>query len=94
MMEVIKRPILTEKNTRHMEENSYSFEVDCRATKAQIRAAVQKAFKVNVIGVRTMVGRKDPKRVGNAQRFGKKRYYKKALVKVAAGEKIQLFEGV
>lgn len=92
MYEIIKRPLMTEKNTIHAEQGVYTFEVDSKATKDQIKKAVEKVFRVKVHAVNTQNCR------GRAKRFrfnvGGVRYWKKALVKLAPGEKIQLFEGV
>ena len=92
MLEVIKRPLVSEKNAIHAEYNTYSFEVDLRATKTEIKMAIEKNFKVKVKDVRTMVfrGRFFRKQAN----LGKPQLRKKALVKLVAGEKIPLFEGV
>jgi large subunit ribosomal protein L23 len=89
--EVLKRPLITEKNTAHLAANVYAFEVCRDASKDQIASAIEKAFKVNVINVRTMNGRNRRRRMG---RFVSRiRHFKKALVSVAAGQKIKIFEG-
>lgn len=89
--DVLKRPMMTEKNTYHMEDNIYVFEVDRQANKLDIRAAVEKYFRVKVASVKTAVGRGKSRRT----KFGMTsvKYYKKAFVKLAEGEKIALFEG-
>ncbi len=91
MLEVIKKPLVSEKNAIHAEYNTYSFEVDWHATKIDIRKAIETNFKVKVEAVRTMVyrGRFFRKQAN----LGKPQLQKKALVKLAAGEKIALFEG-
>jgi large subunit ribosomal protein L23 len=91
MKHTLKKPLVTEKNTYHGAVGMYVFEVDFDATKTDIRAAVEKNFKVKVASVRTMVCRGHQKK----NRFAVTRapYWKKALVKLAAGEKISLFEG-
>jgi large subunit ribosomal protein L23 len=91
--EVIKRPLNTEKSTFAAEMNQYIFEVDRRANKVQIREAVEQVFKVNVEKVRVI---NMPPRFG---RWGRKRVkrapaWKKAIVTVAPGQKIEIFEGV
>lgn len=92
MASVIKKPLLTEKNTSHADLNIFAFEVDRKATKTDIKAEVEKRFRVKVSEVRTAVCR------GRARRtklgLSKVKYWKKALVKLAPGEKITLFEGV
>ena len=92
MYEVIRRPLITEKNTTHGESGVYVFEVDLRADKVAIRRAVEKAFRVKVDTVRTVNCRGRGKRT----QFGvvAPTYWKKALIKLAKGEKIALFEGV
>ena len=89
--DVLKRPMMSEKNAFHSEENTYVFEVDRKATKLQIRDAVETCFRVKVETVRTAIGRGRSKRTRYGQT--KVKYYKKAFVKLKAGEKIALFEG-
>ncbi len=91
MMNIIRKPLVTEKNTIHSAANTYVFEVDAKADKPEIKKAVEKAFSVKVVAVRTMNCRDRQKRAG--AKLSKVKYWKKALVKVAAGEKIALFEG-
>lgn len=92
MKQIIRKPLITEKNTYHNAAGVYVFEVDINADKPTIKAEVEKFFKVKVQAVRTSSGRGDAKQT----RFGmgKTPYWKKAYVKLAAGEKIALFEGV
>ena len=90
---VIKKPLVTEKSTIARDEgNKYIFEVDRRATKIEIRTAVEKIFKVKVMTVRTMnfIGKK--KRVGRV--VGSRSDWKKAVVTLAPGNSIEVFEGV
>lgn len=91
MFYVIKKPLITEKNSFHAESGVYAFEVDKSATKMEIKAAVEKLFRVKVASVNTAVcrGRSRRTKVG----VSAVKYWKKALVKLAPGEKIQLFEG-
>lgn len=91
MYELIKRPLVTEKNSILNTQGVYAFEVLMTADKEQIKKAVEKAFDVKVASVRTMVCRDRARRVGRT--ISAKKYWKKALVKLAAGEKIKLFEG-
>ncbi len=92
MKQVIKAPLVTEKNTYHNAAGVYIFEVDLKASKVEIKAAVEKNFKVKVDTVRTAVCRGHSKQ----SKFGltKIPYWKKAFVKLSEGEKIALFEGV
>jgi len=90
---VIKRPLITEKSTTARdEENKYLFEVDRRATKIEIRNAVEKIFKVRVLDVRTinMTGKK--KRMGRIT--GRRSNWKKAMVTLPPGSSIEIYEGV
>ncbi len=91
MRNIIRKPLITEKNTDHSGRGIYAFEVDRKATKDDIRLAVEKAFEVNVMAVNTMLCRDRTRRT----RLGvaPKRYWKKALIKLKAGQKIDLFEG-
>ncbi len=86
---VIKRPLVSDK-TRGI-QGVYVFEVDRNATKVDVRNAVEKYFRVKVGSVRTLVcrGRSKKTRVG----LGPVRYWKKAIVKLAPGQKISTFEG-
>lgn len=90
--EVIRRPVRTEKTTG-MEEsaNQVVFEVDRRASKVEIREAVEKLFGVKVTGVNTLNQFGKPKRVGRV--IGRRGDFKKAVVTLAPGEKIEFFEG-
>ena len=92
MRNTIKKPLITEKNTIHNAAGAYVFEVDVQATKPEIKAAVEKLFKVKVGSVRTSICRGR----GKVTKFGagKTPYWKKAYVQLNPGEKIALFEGV
>ncbi|MDX9822626.1 MAG: 50S ribosomal protein L23 [Syntrophales bacterium] len=90
---IIKRSIVTEKSAAIKDErNQYMFEVDPRANKIEIGKAVEKLFKVKVLDVRTanVIGKK--KRMGRI--VGQKRSWKKAIVTLAPGSSIQIYEGV
>lgn len=92
---VIRRPLVTEKSTALAGANKYVFEVDYRANKPQIKAAVEKAFDVTVTGVNVLI-MKGKTRGG--RRFGRRETqasdWKKAIVTLAADDHIELFEGV
>jgi large subunit ribosomal protein L23 len=92
--EVIKRPmVMTEKGEGLKEElNKVLFEVDLRANKIEIKAAVEKLFNVGVVEVNTMVMRGKAARMG--RRLGKRPNWKKAIVTLAEGDTIEFFEGV
>ena len=90
---VIKRPIVTEKTSIQKEsDNQITFEVDKDANRVQIRKAVEEIFKVQVIGVRTAHVRGKFKQRGRI--IGKRRDWKKAVVKLTPGQRIDFFEGV
>ena len=92
--DVIRRPVITEKATILKEsENTLCFEVHSRATAIDVRRAIQEIFKVKVAGVRVMNVRSKPRRLGRFS--GTKPGYKKAYVRLAAGQKmVEYFEGV
>ena len=92
MHDVIKGPIITEKLDMARERlRQYSFIVDKKATKVDVARAVEGLFKVTVEGVRTNVVRGKVKRVGKS--IGQRPNYKKAIVTLKEGDKIELFEG-
>jgi large subunit ribosomal protein L23 len=90
--EVLRRPVITEKNTDLMAQNKYVFEVLKRANKDQIKAAVEKAFKVTVVSVN--VTTVPSKSRGYGRLKGHRPSWKKAIVTLKAGDKIEIFEGV
>ncbi len=90
--DVIKGPLITEKYDRAREQfRQYSFLVDRKATKHDVRRAVETNFKVGVTEVRTLIIRGKTKRVGKS--IGKRSNFKKAVVTLKEGDKIDLFEG-
>jgi len=89
---VIVRPIVTEKSTALQESGRYVFEVDRMATKLEIKEAVEDSFEVKVASVNTMVVKGKRKRFGPRFTLGKT--WKKAIVSLAPGESITIFEGV
>lgn len=103
---IIKRPLLTEKSARlretgggaasHAEGTDYAqqvvFEVARDANKIEVKAAVEKLFKVSVTQVRTLVVRGKMKRIGRFS--GRRPGWKKAFVTLKPGDNIEFFEGV
>ena len=89
---VLLRPIITEKTTVLTGADKYVFEVDVRANKNQIKDAVQIAFNVRVQEVNTMVMKGKPKRFG--RKVTNRPDWKKAIVTLVPGDKIELFEGI
>ena len=92
ILEVLRRPIITEKSTALQVRDKYTFEVMPSANKQEIKQAVEKAFKVEVakINVMTVSG----KWRGAGRRRGKTSDWKKAVVTLKPGQKIEFFEGV
>ncbi|MDY6835834.1 MAG: 50S ribosomal protein L23 [Chloroflexota bacterium] len=92
LYEVLRRPVVTEKNTLLSEQGKYTFEVAKNANKWQVKLAVEKAFKVNVTDVNIIWV------PGKSRRVGRRRIqsspWKKAVVSLKTGQKIELFEGV
>jgi large subunit ribosomal protein L23 len=88
---VVIRPVISEKSYALIAEGKYTFRVNDRAHKTQIAHAVEEIFSVKVAGVRTSKVRSKPKRRGLHQ--GRTRAWKKAIVQLAPGERIELFEG-
>ena len=96
MIGIIRRPIITEKITLLQEKRQYAFEVDPAANKIEIEKAVEKKFNVKVDSVRTMiVGSKKRTQLTRSGRFeGRTRGWKKAIVTLKEGNKIDYFENV
>lgn len=91
MYYVIKKPLITEKNSALNEAGIYVFEVDTEANKTEIKKAIEKFFRVKVSSVKTSICRSRSRRSRGGE--GRVTYWKKAMVKLAPGEKITLFEG-
>jgi large subunit ribosomal protein L23 len=96
MEDVIRRPLITEKNTWLMEKDQYTFEVHPDANKLQIREAVQETFSVKVKAVNTLNVKPKKKsryvRRGSGRIRGATKGWKKAIVTLQPGEHIDLFE--
>jgi len=87
--EVIIRPIITEHSYDMMEKNTYTFEVAKESNKVEIAQAIQAIFNVKVVKVNTLNVKPKPKRMRYAA--GHTRTWKKAMVTLAEGESIELF---
>lgn len=101
LYEVLKRPLVTEKSTYLREMRQYAFEVDTRANKALVKQAVEEIFKVSVVSVQVINQPAKRRRHPRSRQIGKKAKqavrqtgWKKAIVKLAANQTIELFEGV
>lgn len=92
LADIVRRPIVTEKATLLLESNQYTFEVHPKATKPQIKAAIEEIFDVSVIGIQTTNPPRKQRRVG---RFtGYRPTYKRAVVRLADRDSITLFPDV
>ena len=91
--DVIKKPVLTEKSYDQLAENKYTFEVDTRANKTEIKDAVEKIFGVKVKSVNTL--RTDGKEVRRGRFVGTTPEVKKAIVALTADSKgIEFFDSM
>ena len=90
--QIIIRPLITEKATILAGDGKYAFEVDRRANKPQVRQAIEMAFKVRVLKVNTM--NVHCKRRRRGMNYVQTRSWKKAIVTLAEGDTIEIFEGV
>ncbi len=91
--QVIRRPLVTEKSSIGREEqNLVTFAVDPKASKHQIRRAVEELFSVEVLAVHTMRMPRKSRRVGKFE--GRKPEWKKAIVRLAQDHQIEFFEGI
>ena len=92
LYEVLRRPLITEKNAALQAQGKYAFEIAREATKHQVKQAVEKAFKVKVTAVNVMTV------PGKTRRLGKREVltqsWKKAIVSLKPGDKIELFENL
>ena len=86
---LIRRPIITEKATLLLENNQYVFEVAPKATKPQIKAAIEELFDVKVVGISTANLPRKKRRIGRFEGF--KPQYKRAVVTLAPEDSIPLF---
>lgn len=91
LSDVLKSPVVTEKSTLLQEQGKYVFKVDLKASKRDIKRAIESAFDVKVTSVNTL------RTHGKVKTYGRNRFTqpdtKKAIVRLASGDSIQLFEG-
>jgi large subunit ribosomal protein L23 len=92
LTQIIKKPVITEKTIKAMQDGCYVFVVDKRANKHQIKEAVEKIFEVKVEGVRTIKIKGKKRRVGRLRGEVSLPSFKKAVVKLKKGQKIDLLE--
>jgi large subunit ribosomal protein L23 len=97
MSQILVKPILTEKTSKLTEDlNRYVFEVKKTANKIEIRKAVEKTYNVNVTSVNTMryAGKKKVRATRNSYSIGRTNAFKKAIISVADGEAIDLYDNI
>jgi len=92
LYEVLRRPVITEKNSVLQSQGKYAFEVAEESNKNQIKQAVEKAFKVKVLAVNVSSVPGKKKRIGRREVLTQS--WKKAIVTLKSGDKIEFFEGV
>jgi len=91
--QIVQRPLVTERSMVLRDtQNKYMFKVHRHATKPEIRKAVEELFSVKVTDVRTMNVMGKPKRLGRS--FGRRPSWKKAIVTVAQGQAIEIYDAV
>ncbi len=92
LYEVLRRPLITEKGTALQAQGKYTFQVATEANKPQVKQAVEKAFNVKVLAVNVMMVPGKKRRVGRREVLTPS--WKRAIVTLKPGDKIELFEGV
>ena len=93
MYQVVIKPLVTEKGTMMLSEGNWvTFRVHPDANKIEVREAIQKIFSVSVLQVNTQIVRGKQKRFGKT--MGQSKAWKKAMVRLKEGDKIEIFEGV
>ena len=90
--DIIIKPVVTEKSMNLLAENKYTFVVDKKSNKTEIKNAIEDIFKVKVDKVATLIVKGKPKRMGKFE--GRTSDRKKAIVSLKPGQKIKLFEGM
>ncbi|MCX5779405.1 MAG: 50S ribosomal protein L23 [Firmicutes bacterium] len=90
--DIIIKPVVTEKSMNLLADNKYTFVVDKKSNKTEIKNAIEDIFKVKVDKVYTMIVKGKPKRMGKFE--GRTSDRKKAIVSLKPGQKIKLFEGM
>lgn len=89
MIDLIKYPVITEKSCRLIEENKYTFDVDKKLTKLQIKKILENLFKINIISINTHLPPIKKKRLGIRQ--GYKTRYKRVIITIKSNQKIPIF---
>ncbi|GAA2487058.1 50S ribosomal protein L23 [Streptomyces sp. NPDC059506] len=89
--DILLKPVISEKSYALLDENKYTFIVDPRANKTQIKQSVEAVFSVKVVGVNTI--NRQGKRKRTRTGFGKRKDTKRAIVTLAEGDRIDIFGG-
>lgn len=89
MIDLIKYPVITEKSCRLIEKNKYTFDVDTRLTKPQIKKIFEKLFNINILSINTHLPPTKKKRLGLQQ--GYKVRYKRVIITIRPEQKIPIF---
>ena len=89
----IKKPIISEKSSLLQDQGVYTFEVDIKANKSQIKSNVESAYGVNVVHIRTLITKNAQRRNPKTGSWMNGKKIKKALVKIQSGQTINIFEG-
>ena|ERR1700753_3417066 len=89
--DILVKPVVSEKSYALLDENKYTFIVDPRSNKTQIKQAVEAVFSVKVTGVNTI--NRQGKRKRSKTGFGKRKDTKRAIVTLAEGDRIDIFGG-
>ena len=90
--DIIIKPIVSEKSMDQLADRKYTFKVAMNANKIEIKKAVEEIFKVKVVDVNTVRVKGKEKRMGRS--VGRTSDYKKAIVQLAEGDSIEIFEGL
>lgn len=95
-MDILRKPLVTEKASELNEQGKYAFEVDKRANKVEIKKAVEDMYGVSVVSVNTMnyLGKSKSRHTKTGVVNGRKPSYKKAVVKVAEGDMIDFYSNI
>lgn len=92
LLRVLTQPVISEKSFAMAEGSKYVFKVNMDATKTEVLQAVEKAFKVHVVSVNTIIVKGKRKKFGKIT--GKRKDFKKAIVTIKSGETIEDFKGI
>ena len=90
--DVLLSPVISEKSYGLLDENKYTFIVDPRANKTEIKIAVEQVFNVKVLGVNT-INRQGKRKRSRGNKLGKRKDTKRAIVSLAPGDRIEIFGG-